>query len=261
MADLGKNLKTIWMKGMEAIGNTASNIASNTKYKVDEMNLLNRRREILSDFGAKAYAMWQKGDYTDFPEELKRDLEELTRLDNQLVDMRAEHFGGEDAVEGEATAAETKAADVPEAPEATGEAEKNAAEPEEAEEPESAAEPEAAEEPEELEEPEQPEEPEKPESAEGNTVEESAKDVPVIQVGAPETTSADNSETLSMEEISRKSSAITDAINDLFDQVPSVDAMAEKMNDTLDQMGDRLKKFSDGLDEQIQKLSDQLDEK
>ena len=59
MADLNKNLKSLWMKGMQAIGNTASSIASNTKYKLDEMNLLNRRREILADFGAKAYALWQ----------------------------------------------------------------------------------------------------------------------------------------------------------------------------------------------------------
>ena len=61
MAEFGSNLKNIWMRGMEAIGNTASNIASNTRFKVDEMNLVNRRGEILKDFGAKAYALWQKG--------------------------------------------------------------------------------------------------------------------------------------------------------------------------------------------------------
>ena len=37
MADFGSAVKNIWMKGMEAIGNTASSIASNTKYKVEEM--------------------------------------------------------------------------------------------------------------------------------------------------------------------------------------------------------------------------------
>ena len=54
MAEFGNNLKNIWMKGMEAIGNTASSIASNTRFKVDEMNMVNRRAEILKDFGAKA---------------------------------------------------------------------------------------------------------------------------------------------------------------------------------------------------------------
>ena len=97
MADLGRNLKNILVKSMEAIGNTASNIASNTKYKVDEMNLLNRKREILNDFGAIAYAIWEKEDNPLFPDELKKDLEELCRIDNQLVDMRAEHFSGQNA--------------------------------------------------------------------------------------------------------------------------------------------------------------------
>ncbi len=92
MADLGKNLKTAWMKSMEAIGNTASNIASNTKYKVQEMNLINRRREILSDFGAQAYEMWQKGE--QFPEKLSKQLEELSRLDEELNAMRTERLAG-----------------------------------------------------------------------------------------------------------------------------------------------------------------------
>ena len=60
MADIGKNLKNIWMKSMEAIGNTASNIASSTKYKLDEMSMTNKRNEIMNDFGARAYALWQK---------------------------------------------------------------------------------------------------------------------------------------------------------------------------------------------------------
>ncbi len=92
MADISKNLKTAWIKGMEAIGNTASNIASNTKYKVQEMNLINRRREILSDFGAQAYEMWQKGE--QFPEKLAKQLEELSRLDEELNAMRTERFAG-----------------------------------------------------------------------------------------------------------------------------------------------------------------------
>ena len=85
MADLGKNLKSIWMKGMEAIGNTASNIASNTKYKVDEMTLQNRRRELGGDLSSAVYAMWMKG--TEFPPELTRMLEEMQQLDEQRVFM------------------------------------------------------------------------------------------------------------------------------------------------------------------------------
>lgn len=88
MADLSKGFKEIWMKSMEAIGDTASKIASNTKYKVNEMNLVNRRREILSDFGACAYELWQKGEH--FPEKLESLLSELSRLDTELNEIRME---------------------------------------------------------------------------------------------------------------------------------------------------------------------------
>ena len=90
MAAINNGLKGILMRGLEAVNNTASSIASNTKYKVDEMNLLNRRREILSDFGARAYEIWQKGDQR-FPDELEKLLVELSDVDNQLNEMRSEH--------------------------------------------------------------------------------------------------------------------------------------------------------------------------
>lgn len=92
MAEIKKSLKGIWLKSMEAISNTASNIASNTKYKVDEMNIVNRRREILSDFGAKAYELWQKGE--KFPETLDALLKELSELDEALNAIRIEKLAG-----------------------------------------------------------------------------------------------------------------------------------------------------------------------
>jgi len=92
MAEIKKSLKGIWLKSMEAISNTASNIASNTKYKVDEMNIVNRRREILSDFGAQAYELWQKGE--EFPETLDVLLKELSELDEALNAIRIEKLAG-----------------------------------------------------------------------------------------------------------------------------------------------------------------------
>lgn len=92
MAEIRKSLKGIWLKSMEAISNTASNIASNTKYKVDEMNIVNRRREILSDFGAQAYELWQKGE--KFPEQLDELLKELSELDEALNAIRIEKLAG-----------------------------------------------------------------------------------------------------------------------------------------------------------------------
>ena len=75
---------------MKTIGNTATNIANNTKYKVDEMTLQNRRRELGGDLSSAVYAMWMKG--TEFPPELTRMLEEMQQLDERLNDMRAERY-------------------------------------------------------------------------------------------------------------------------------------------------------------------------
>ena len=75
---------------MKAIGNTAANIASNTKYKVDEVTLQNRRREVLNDLAYKTYALWLKGE--SFPEEMTKMLEELKQLDEQLNDMKAAKY-------------------------------------------------------------------------------------------------------------------------------------------------------------------------
>lgn len=102
MADIVKGLKNVWMKGMEAIGDTASNIANNTKYKVQEMNLINRRHEILSDFGQQAYALWQHG--VQFPEELQQQLEELSKVDESLNTIRAERLAYLQTIEEEKNA-------------------------------------------------------------------------------------------------------------------------------------------------------------
>ena len=123
MPELSKSLKGIWLKSMQAISNTASNIASNTKYKVDEMNIVNRRRDILSNFGAQAYEMWQKG--IVFPEPLQSLLAELSDLDEQLNAIRTEKLAGvnteeksqsqktEEAAEEEAPAEDAEAEEKP----------------------------------------------------------------------------------------------------------------------------------------------------
>ena len=111
MADFRSSIKGIWMKGMEAVGNAASSIASSTKSKVDEMNLVNRRTEILKDFGNRAYALWLKGE--QFPEELASQLQELVKLDDQLNDLRAERLAGvkPETKQEEAPDSDTDAAD------------------------------------------------------------------------------------------------------------------------------------------------------
>lgn len=111
--------KLLWIKGMKTIGNTATNIANNTKYKVDEMTLQNRRRELGGDLSSAVYAMWMKG--TEFPPELTRMLEEMQQLDERLNDMRAERYA-------QGKTAPSNTGDEETEPEVSGQPDDNAAE-------------------------------------------------------------------------------------------------------------------------------------
>ena len=88
MANNVRNWKELWLRGMEAIGSAATSIANNTQYKVNEMNLSNRRREILADFGQLAYEEWLNG--ATFPPKMQALLEELNQLEEQLNVIAAE---------------------------------------------------------------------------------------------------------------------------------------------------------------------------
>ena len=226
MGEVNKNLKSMWMKGMEAIGRTASNIASNTRYKVDEMNLMNRRREILNDFGAKAYGLWLQG--ASFPVELEKQLAELKKVDEQLNDMRAEHFTGRtvsgegeeesgnvDAItDDKAAIAQSVNGDEEDAADKSG-----------------------------IMDGEQDERQQLPEKKESADFEES-----------------DNSEIAQKPAvIFQKDDAISSvgaAIETLFEGAPSVDEMAEKMNQSLDKLDDQLKKFQGGSDQETENSKD-----
>ena len=217
MIDIGKNIKGIWMKGMEAVGRRASDIASNTKYKVDEMNMVSRRAEIMKDFGMRAYALWQKGE--KFPEELAAQLKELSELDEKLNDMRAERY-----------------ASIKQEPNPDNNNDDNASqEKQDSEENESVPEG----------------EPEESNDHQLDEMNEAGDEMPIIQVEGVEKTIANDEETES-------NPNLCDAINDLFQKIPSADETAEKVNGALDSLEEGLKKFSDGLDEKIDQITDQI---
>lgn len=88
--DIREKTKELWIRSMKAIGNTAANIANNTRYKVDEVTLQNRRREVINDLANKAYVLWLKGE--KLPDQMFGMLNELKSLDEQLNDMRAEKY-------------------------------------------------------------------------------------------------------------------------------------------------------------------------
>lgn len=90
MAGFGNKVKLTVLKGMEAVGQSASSLASNAQHKLQELNLETQRREILSAFPLRAYDLWQKGEA--LPEELAKMLKELSELDERLGILRAQRY-------------------------------------------------------------------------------------------------------------------------------------------------------------------------
>ena len=90
MAQFGNKVKLTILKGMEAIGQGASNLASNAQQRLQELNMENQRRELLNAFPLKAYELWQKGE--SLPQPLEEMLIELKDVDERLNLIRAQRF-------------------------------------------------------------------------------------------------------------------------------------------------------------------------
>lgn len=219
--------KLLWIRGMKSVSNTASNIANNTKYKVDEMTLQNRRRELAGDLSSVTYTLWLKG--AELPDELTKILEEIQTLDEKLNDMRAEKYAqGRTAAQAEE---ENQTADVPALPEETTDTapEQTEDEPANAEEtPQAPAiEPAGA-------------------ASETQTAETKTFNAVYISQYSAEDEAAeeeDSGEDFS-EAITAATQAVKAEINDVFDHGSSVDKMAEKVNNSLNQLTDRIRSFS-----------------
>ena len=88
---------------------------------------------------------------------------------------------------------------------------------------------------------------EEPFSAEPTAAEYAAKsdtDVPVIEIEE--------------EEKAVEECPLSSAINDLFENMPPVDKMVDKVNSSLDDLGENLRKFSSEFDKQLNEFSDQM---
>lgn len=88
MADFNLKLRNALIKGMETIGSTASGIASNARFRVDEMNLQSKRRELMKSLADTVYELYKEG--AEFPEKVAELLREIDGLDEQVRSMRAE---------------------------------------------------------------------------------------------------------------------------------------------------------------------------
>ena len=218
MSEFGGSLKNIVMKSIEAIGNKASDLAAGAKQKVGEYNLANEQKDVFSEIGSKVFELSKQG--VAFPEELQEDLKKAAEIGAELDRIRAEKEAAEKAKQ-ETAEQEADAA-------ATDEKDKEA--------------------------PEYREAPviEMP-RFDGPVAAEYAardnRDVPVIRVDDPDEKNGDGD---------FADCPMSAAINDLFEQMPPVDKMMDKVNSSLDELGENLKKFSDEFDKQLNDFSDQM---
>lgn len=100
MSEIGENLKSFLKKGIEVIGNKASDLASNAKQKVGEYNLANEKKDLFSAIGSKIYDNYLNGDTV--PEGLEEELTRITEIDQELEAIRAEKEKAGESAEGDA---------------------------------------------------------------------------------------------------------------------------------------------------------------
>ena len=86
MATLGNNVKTAFLKGLEALGKTATSLTDAAQHKLSEMNLDTRRRELLAEIPKCVMQLWKEG--VEMPEPLTNLLTELNELEEKLAAMR-----------------------------------------------------------------------------------------------------------------------------------------------------------------------------
>ena len=112
MAALRNNVKMAFLKGLEALGKGASNMATNAHQKLNEINLETRRRELLSEIPVRALDLWQQGE--PMPQPLGDMLSELSALDEQLTVLRAQRYARVETEAQESAEAVTESESAPE---------------------------------------------------------------------------------------------------------------------------------------------------
>ncbi len=213
MSDFGKDLKGLFSRGLEAIGNTASNIAASVYTKADAMNLASQRDQLIRELGCETYDAFLRGE--NLPEGLKDILKDLQDLDQKIDEMNKRN----------------PTAELQEAPENESAGTEN----------------------------ETYEEPDK------NPEEYAGEKAPVIEVKESEEESFPQMETPVINTTEGDPGTGEDditplsrMINHLFEKIPDMNTVTEKVNTVLDDLGENLKKVGSELDKEISELSDKL---
>lgn len=106
MANFADTLKDILKDGAKAVSKAAKSVAGATRYKMNEMDNISRRREAISELGEKVFSLYEAG--VELPEEIVPLVNEIRALDEGLDTLRSDR-ATEKANAAEANAAEKAA--------------------------------------------------------------------------------------------------------------------------------------------------------
>lgn len=89
MSDFGVKIKGILSTSAKFVSKTATSAAKATKYKMDELSTLSKRRDLISDLGAKVYELSKSG--LELPADAAELVKQIIALEGDLESMRADH--------------------------------------------------------------------------------------------------------------------------------------------------------------------------
>ena len=89
MSEFSAKLKDVFEDGIRIVNEAATAVANSTRYKLDELDRISRRREAIGELGEKVYALYCAG--AEMPEEALPLLTELASLEEGLQNLRTEY--------------------------------------------------------------------------------------------------------------------------------------------------------------------------
>ena len=95
MSKFTKTLKGAASTSVRVINRAATSVADATRFKLSEMDCVNRRRDAIKELGEKVYGMYQVG--MELPEDTLDLLNELRTLDETLAELRANRAAQKEA--------------------------------------------------------------------------------------------------------------------------------------------------------------------
>lgn len=89
MSDFSATLKELLGRSAKFVGRSATTAAKATKYKVNEISTLNKRRELIYALGESVLTLCENG--MELPGEANEIRLQINKLDSDLIVLRSEH--------------------------------------------------------------------------------------------------------------------------------------------------------------------------